>query len=281
MKNFDELKNLLRAQNICRRVAVVSPRDPSTIEAVKRAAADGFIEPVMIEDDNLQSAAERAVTLAQNGEVDMLMKGLIPSEVLLKAILRYNGGLLPQGRLLTHVGCAQIPGHNHLLIYTDAAVIPFPTQEQRIDQVKYVIQLCRALGIDEPKVSLIHCSEEVDERHFPYTGGYPEIVKMAEQGEFGPCIVDGPLDVKTSCSPESMKLKGIPSPIAGMANALVFPNIEAGNAFHKTITLFAHAILSSILMGPTVPVVLPSRADSPETKYLSLALASALGTGKV
>lgn len=281
MKNFDELKDFLREHRICRRVAIVSPRDPSTIQAVEQAASDGFIIPTLIEDDDLQQAAQRAVTMAQEGQVDMLMKGLIPSEVLLKAILRYNGGLLPKGQLLTHVGCAQIPGYDHLLIYSDAAVIPFPTHEQRIDQVRYVVRLCHALGMDYPRVSLIHCSEEVDERHFPYTGGYTEIVKMAEQGDFGRCIVGGPLDVKTSCSPESMKLKGIPSPIAGKANALIFPNIEAANSFHKTVTFFANATLASILMGPTVPVVLPSRADSPETKYLSLALATALSASRV
>ncbi|MBM6993348.1 MAG: phosphate butyryltransferase [Prevotella sp.] len=277
MKNFDELTTHLRAQHICRRVAVVSPRDASTIEAVHRAAQEGFITPLMIEDDNLQTAAERAVTLVQEGQADMLMKGLIPSEIILKAILRYNGGLLPEGRLLTHVGCAHIPGHPKLLLYTDAAVIPFPTHEQRIEQVKYIIQLCHALGIEQPRVSLIHCSEEVDERHFPYTPGYREIVKMAQDGVFGPCLVDGPLDLKTSCSPESMQVKGIHSPIAGNADALIFPNIETGNVFHKAVTLFGHATLASILLGPTVPVVLPSRADTPETKFLSLALAATLG----
>lgn len=280
MKNFDELTAHLRAENICRRVAVVSPRDPSTIEAVRRASEQGFIKPVMIDDDDLQAAAQRAVVMAQTGQVDMLMKGLIHSETMLKAILRYNGGLLPKGRLLTHVGCTQIPGHPKLFLYTDAAVLPFPTHEQRIEQVRYIVDLCHALHIEQPKVALVHCSEDVDERHFPYTAGYREIVRMADEGAFGPCIVDGPLDLKTSCSAESMQLKGIHSPIAGDADALVFPNIEAGNVFHKSVTLFSHATLASILLGPTVPVVLPSRADTPETKFLSLALAAALSAAR-
>ena len=275
-QNFNEVVTRLKRKDIRRRVAVVSPHDKSTIEAVKRASEDGFIEAVMINDDNLQAAAEQAVTMVQQGTADMIMKGLIPSEILLKAILRYNGGLLPEGHLLTHTACAHIPQHPKLLFYTDAAVIPFPTHEQRIQQVQYMTDLCHAMGIKTPKIALIHCSEEVDERHFPYTAGYTEIVERAKHGEFGQCVVDGPLDLKTSCSAESLKVKGIASPIAGDADVLIFPNIEAGNVFHKTITLFNNAKLASILLGTRVPVVLTSRADTTDTKYYSLAVAAAL-----
>lgn len=277
IKNFDEATSRLKANHICRRVAVVSPRDEYTRAAVKRAAEEGFIDPVMLEGDDLKAMAEKAVELAQAGKVDMIMKGLIPTEVLLKAVLRHNGGLLPEGAVLTHTACAQIAQHHKLLFYTDAAVIPFPTHEQRVQQVSYMARLCHAMGIEEPRISLIHCSEEVDERHFPYTGGYPKIAEMARQGEFGRCIIDGPLDLKTSLSAESLKVKGIESALEGEADALIFPDIEAGNVFHKTITLFCNAKLASILQGPRVPVVLTSRADAPDTKYYSLAVAAALG----
>ncbi|MGI6242389.1 MAG: phosphate acyltransferase [Prevotella sp.] len=277
LRDFSEIVENLRSAGIKRRVAVVSPRDKATVDAIKRASDDGFIEAVMIDDEDLQSAAETAVTLAQEGKVDMIMKGLIPSEILLKAILRFNGGLLPEGGMLTHTACACFAQYHKLLFYTDAAVIPFPTHEQRVQQVRYMADLCHAMGIEEPRISLVHCSEEVDERHFPYTAGYRKIVEMARQGDFGRCIVDGPLDLKTSCSAESLKVKGIDSPIAGDADALVFPDIECGNVFHKCITLFNNAELASLLQGPRVPVVLTSRADAPETKYYSLAVAAALG----
>ena len=106
--------------------------------------------------------------------------------------------------------------------------------------------------------------------------GYGEIKEMAAQGAFGPCIIDGPLDLKTSCSKESMAVKHIDSPIAGDADALIFPDIEAGNLFYKTITLFCQARTAGVLQGPDVPVVLPSRGDSAESKYLSLCLACLL-----
>lgn len=277
VKNLDEMVSRLRADRVCRRVAVVCPRDKSTLAAVERAAGAGFVEPIVIDHADPQRAAEEAVELAQRGEVDMLMKGLLPSEKLLRAILRHNGGLLPEGHVLTHTACAEIPAYGKLLFYTDAAVLPFPSHEQRVQQVRYMAALCRAMGVPEPRISLVHCSEEVDTRHFPYTGGYPDIAEMARRGDFGPCVVDGPLDLKTSLSAESMRVKGIDSPLGGEADALVFPDIEAANVFHKTITLFCGARPASLLQGPRVPVVLPSRADGPDTKFYSLALAAALG----
>ena len=277
LKDLDQLAELAKHNGVKYRVAVVNPNDPSTVEALQRAEADGFVEPVVVNDEsNPQAAAEAAVELVQQGKADVLMKGLIHSDTMLRAILRHNGGLLPKGNVLSHVACANVPGYDKLLLYTDAAVIPFPTHEQRVQQVGYLVRLCHALGKEEPRIALIHCVEEVNERHFPYTVGYREIVAMANEGHFGRCIVDGPLDLKTSCSPESMRIKGIDSPIGGEADGLVFPDIESGNVFHKSITLFGHATLACILQGAQVPVVLPSRADNADTKYYSLALSRLL-----
>ena len=142
--------------------------------------------------------------------------------------------------------------------------------------MRYTVDLCHSLGIEEPKISLIHCTEKVNERLFPFTPGYRDIVGMAEQGEFGKCIVDGPLDLKTSVSPESLRIKGINSPLGGEADALVFPDIESANVFYKTITLFLGVETAGTLMGTQAPVVLPSRSDSKLCKFYSLALASIL-----
>ncbi len=268
---------MLKSKGIKRRVVVVNPRDASSVEALRKAEADGFVVPVPVDDmEHPQAAAEAAVELVQAGKADVLMKGLIHSDVLLRAILRHNGGLLPKGQLLCQVGCAQIPAYHKLLFFTDAAVIPFPTHEQRVQQVAYISHLCHAMGIEEPRISLIHCVEEVNERHFPYTAGYRDIVAQAREGLFGKCLVDGPLDLKTSCSPESLRVKGIDSPLEGDADAVVFPDIESGNVFHKAVTLFGNAHLASILQGAVAPVVLPSRADDAETKYYSLAMSCLL-----
>lgn len=296
IKNFDQLINHLSERNERKRVAVVWAEDKSTQGAVLRALEVGFVEAIFVgcreqvqanndlqayadhisyvDTDDRDEAATLAVAMVREGKADILMKGLINTDNMLHAVLNKETGILPRGQVLTHVTTAQIPGYDRLLFFTDAAVIPYPTHEQRIQQVRYLSDLAHSFGVECPKVSLIHCSEKVQEKFFPFTVGYPEIAQMAKDGEFGPCIVDGPLDIKTSCNLHSMEAKGINSPIAGEADAVVFPDIEAGNVFYKTITCFAGAETAGILQGPMVPVVVPSRADSSICKFYSLAVAA-------
>lgn len=253
---------------------MVCPRDESTREAVERAREAGFVEPVMVDDDDVDVAAAKAVALVREGKADVLMKGLLNTDNLLKAVLNKETGILPKGRVLTHLTCAQIPQYERLLFMTDVAVIPYPTKEQRAEQLRYLLNLCRAMGIVEPRVALINCSEKVNEKHFPFTVEYQELIQQTKAGEFGPCIVDGPLDLKTSLSAKALHKKGIESPLEGQADGIIFPDIQAGNVFYKTITLFCQAETAAMLQGPQVPVVLTSRADSVESKFYSLALAS-------
>ena len=239
-----------------------------------RAKEAGFAEPIFVDDDDVDVAAAKAVALVREGQADVIMKGLLNTDNLLKAILNKETGILPKGRVLTHVTCAQVPGYERLIFCTDVAVIPRPTKEQREEQLRYILELCREMGIEEPRVSLINCSEQVNEKHFPHTVEYRELVAKAQAGEFGPCIVDGPLDLKTSLSAEALHKKHLESPLEGRADALIFPDIPAGNGFYKAITLFCHAETAAMLKGPQVPVVLTSRGDSPQSKFCSLALAS-------
>ncbi|HBN46937.1 MAG TPA: phosphate butyryltransferase [Prevotella sp.] len=273
IQSFEELTAHLKKRGAAKRVAVVCPDDDSTRQALAIAERDGIAAPLLFSAPNPAEAAAQAVASVRRGEADVLMKGFVNTDVLLHATLNKEAGLLRKGRVMTHIAVAQLPGYHKLLTFTDAAVIPYPTHEQRMAQVAYVAQFCHRLGIEKPRLSLIHCSEKVDAKHFPYTAGYGQIKEMAVQGAFGPCIVDGPLDLKTSCSPHSMAVKHITSPIAGDADALIFPDIEAGNLFYKTITLFCQARTAGVLQGTDVPVVLPSRGDSAESKYLSLCLA--------
>ena len=257
-----------------KRVAVICANDASTRYAVEKGQEMGFIEPVYVDGDDKDECARRAVSMVRNGEADILMKGLINTDNVLRAILNKETGILRPGHVLTHIAMAEIPKYDKLLFFTDAAVIPIPTKEQRRQQVHYVNYVCHALGIEEPRISLIHCAEKVSEKTFPYTVDYLEIIALAQSGYFGRCIIDGPLDLKTSLDSVSLREKGIHSAIGGEADALIFPDIVAGNVFYKTLTLFAYTKTAGVLQGTRCPVVLPSRSDSPESKYYSLALAA-------
>lgn len=251
------------------RVAVVCPRDASTVAAVEQAERAGFAQAILVDETDATLAAQRAVALVRSGEADALMKGLVSTDVLLRAVLDKAAGLLPAGGVLTHVAVADVAALGRLLCFSDAAVIPYPTPEQRQAQVIAVADVCRAMGIAAPRIALIHCSEKASEK-FPHTLTYRDLCAAPPVG----CTVDGPLDVRCAIDAEALAVKGISSPLEGRADALVFPDIEAANAFYKTVTALLHAPTAALLCGTTAPVVLPSRGDSPSTKLYSLALAA-------
>ena len=274
IKTLNDMIVFLQQRGDRKRVAVICPNDASTRYAVEKGKEMGFIEPIYVDGDDKDECARRAVSMVRNGEADILMKGLINTDVVLRAILDKEKGIMRPGHVLTHIAMAEIPKYEKLLFFTDAAVIPVPTKEQRRQQIHYVNYVCHALGIEEPRISLIHCAEKVSEKTFPYTTDYLEIIALAQSGYFGRCIIDGPLDLKTSLDSVSLREKGIHSAIDGQADALIFPDIVAGNVFYKTLTLFAYTKTAGILQGTQKPVVMPSRSDSPEAKYHSLALAA-------
>jgi len=296
MKTFEEMSASLRGGATRQVAAVVWPADDHTLEAVSQAVTTGIIDAVMIgareqveackllkgEEAHIRivdatdpdDAARQAVAMVRNGEAQIIMKGLINTDNLLHAVLNKETGILPRGTLLTHIAAAQIPTYDKLLLFTDAAVIPYPTHEQRIEQVRYITRVARAIGIECPRVALNHCTEKVSTKFFPFTEGYAEIIQKAKDGEFGPCIVDGPLDVKTSCDLHAMQVKKIDSPLQGASDAIIFPDIEAGNAFYKAITLFAGATTAGMLTGASAPVVVSSRGDSAASKFNSIVLAA-------
>lgn len=285
-----------RAASICGagiRVAAVCPTDRPSQAALCKAATEGIARPICfgggeaVENfcksiDGAEyrpattpaDAAREAVAAVGRGEADILMKGLVETADLLRAVLDKEMGLLPEGGTLLHVAVAEVEAYGKLLFFTDSAVIPYPTFEQRRAQIDEVAALCRAFGIDSPKVSLIHCSEHASSK-FPHTLEYATLIEEAREGGFGGGIIlDGPLDVRTSCDAVALSVKGIKSEIEGQADALIFPDIEAANVFYKTVTFFAKAATAGMLCGTSRPVVLPSRGDSAETKFYSLAMAS-------
>ena len=274
IKTLNDMIVFLQQRGDRKRVAVICANDASTRYAVEKGQEMGFIEPIYVNGDDKDECARRAVALCKSGEADILMKGLVNTDIVLRAILNKETGILRPGHVLTHIAMAEIPKYEKLLFFTDAAVIPIPTKEQRRQQVHYINYVCHALGIEEPRISLIHCAEKVSEKTFPYTKDYLDILALAQSGYFGRCITDGPLDLKTSLDSVSLREKGIHSAIDGQADALIFPDIVAGNVFYKTLTLFGYTKTAGVLQGTQCCCVLPSRADSPESKYYSLALAA-------
>lgn len=295
IKDFSDLINHLRVLPQRKRVALVCPNDSHTDYVMTRAIADGLADlllvaggkcssvarqlakdypdmvTVIVEPD-ADSAARRAVAAVRSGEADVLMKGTINTDNLLRAVLDKECGLLEKGRVLSHVSVAQIPGYGRFILFSDAAVIPRPTEEQFEAIVGYGADICRRIGIEQPKVALIHCTEKVNEK-FPHTLCYNVLKQKASAGLWGDLLMDGPMDVKTACDAESGELKGIITPVTGCADMMVFPNIESGNVFYKTISLFAKAEMAGMLCGTVAPVVVASRADTGDSKLYSLALA--------
>lgn len=294
IKDFTSLVSHLGSLESRKRIAVVCASDRNTEEAIHRALNEGFADALMIGPDDIldrfpslrnfgdrvkvipaddpDDAARKAVAAVRSGEADVLMKGLINTDNLLRAILDKENGLLPQGKVLSHITAASIPSYSKMLFFTDAAVIPFPSFEQRVAMVGYVADACRSFGVERPDIALIHCNEKIHPR-FPVTLDYEKITRMASEGYFGDAVVAGPLDVKTACDSSAAAIKGIDSPVVGMSDALVFPDIEAANVFYKTITLFSGAVTAGVLCGTSAPVVIPSRSDSAESKFCALAVA--------
>lgn len=272
IQTFQQLKERVIANSKSYRIVAVKPDDEASKTALQRVKDEGLAEVVIVDNNIPEEAAQEAVAIIRNGEGDVLMKGLIGTDQVLRAILNKEHGLLPPGRVLTHISAFQLPDYPKMLFVTDVAVIPYPTQEQRIEQIRYATDICRRMGISQPRVALLHCAEHGG-KQFPFVDGYADIKRMAEAGDFGPCLVDGPMDLKTACSAEALRIKQMTSPLEGESDILVMPDIEAGNTFYKAMTLFTPAESAGLLVGATAPVVIPSRGDDATSKYNSILFA--------
>ena len=274
IKDFSELTQRLKNGKCCRVVAIEAIDDHSK-EAIEKAESEGWAQVTNIHLSTVEESAAEAVRMIHRGEAEVVMKGILNTDVLLRAIINKDNreeGLLPMGNVLSHVSAMRIPAYHKMLFMSDAAVIPYPTFEQRIAMIRYVIRLCNLYGIEQPRIALIHCTEKVSPK-FPITLDYQKIVEMCQAGEFGNAIIDGPSDLKCAVDKESADIKGIHSPLEGNADAVIMPDIEAANVYYKAITAFTDTRLAVGLQGTSCPVTLTSRADSAETKYNSLAMA--------
>lgn len=248
----------------------VGAPDKITAAAAEAQADITGIEIVAVPDH--RAAALRAVALIHEGRGRALMKGHLHTDQMLHAILKKEGGLRTNRRL-SHVYVMDVPGRDHLLFVTDAAINIAPDLECKVSIVQNAIDLARALGVQTPKVGILSAVETVT-ASIPSTLDAAILSKMAERGQITGGVVDGPLAMDNAVDPGAARSKGLTGLVAGQADILVAPNLEAGNMIAKELTFLAHAEAAGVVMGAQVPVILTSRADSDSARLASCAVAA-------
>ncbi|MCI1640711.1 MAG: phosphate butyryltransferase [Bacteroidales bacterium] len=292
--SFDDLFAELKAKKVCKKVVAAWAVDAHTIGALSKAVDMGFVNAVLVGDkktigevcsrDGIEiskftivdnpvelAAVSQAVKMVHDGDGDVLMKGLCSTDKFLRAILNKETGLLPPKGLLSHVGVINTPRYHKLIFMTDMAVIPLPDLKQKMKMTNYVVKVARSFGIEKPKVAFMAASEQVL-ASMPACLEAAALAKMAERGQIKGCIADGPLALDVAIDKSSADIKHLESAVAGDADCLVFPNIEAANIFWKTNSKLADGVRQAgMLVGTTVPCVLASRADTVDVKLNSIA----------
>ncbi|HNS52411.1 MAG TPA: bifunctional enoyl-CoA hydratase/phosphate acetyltransferase [Anaerolineae bacterium] len=217
-----------------------------------------------------REAAYEVMRLVSQGQADIAMKGKVETSDYLRAALSKELGLRT-GRLFTHVAAFEIPGFDRLMFISDAGVVVAPDLEQKVQIVQNAIYVAHALGISLPRVAVLAATEVVNPK-VPATLDAANLSKMADRGQIQGGLVDGPLALDNAISPESARIKGIKSEVAGYADILVTPDIEAGNVLAKAITYFAEGKMAGVVVGARCPLIVASRSDTREAKLVSLAL---------
>ncbi|MGG0187038.1 phosphate butyryltransferase [Bacillus rhizoplanae] len=218
-------------------------------------------------------AAELAVKAVRGGEADVLMKGNIPTASILKAVLNKEWGLR-KGGVLSHVAAFEVPNYDRFIIVTDVAMNIAPDVQQKAAIAQNAVEVAQAIGVELPKVAPIAAVEVVNPA-MQATIDAAMLTQMNRRGQIKNCIIDGPLALDIAVSQIAAEHKGIQSDVAGKADILLVPTIDAGNVLYKSLVYFANAKVGAIIAGAKAPIVLTSRSDSAETKVYSLALAVA------
>lgn len=251
---------------------LVGPK--SRITALAKEIGIDLDQTEIIDVPHSVAAAEKAVELVREGKAELLMKGSLHSDELLSAVARRDGGLRT-GRRISHVFIMDVPTHAQTLFITDAAVNIAPDLMAKRDITQNAIDLYVALGLGIPKVAILSAVETVNPG-IPSTIEAAALCKMAERGQITGGILDGPLAFDNAISLEAARIKGIKSPVAGQAQILVVPDLEAGNMLAKNLTFLSGADAAGIVLGARVPVILTSRADNVRTRLASCAVAGLL-----
>jgi len=277
--------------------AVAHPCDESSLRAAVEAARAGLIAPILVgprariesvahkhgldvagfeivDAAHSEAAAAAAVALVRAGRAEALMKGSLHTDELMGAVVRRETGLRT-ARRISHCFLMDVPGHAQALIITDAAINIAPSLQEKVDIVQNAIDLAHDLGVTDVRVAILSAMETVHP-DVPSTIEAAALCKMADRGQIRGAVLDGPLALDNAISLEAAQIKKIDSPVAGRANVLVVPDLEAGNMLAKSLTFLAGADAAGIVLGARVPIILTSRADSVMSRLASCAVASLL-----
>lgn len=293
---FTKFDDLFKQQKTDRKKLVIAAgQDENSLEAAYTAHQNGIIELIctgdkeeilkiakesnldfsaieIIDEKDKGKAVEKAVKLINDSKAQILMKGNVTTSVLLKGVLNKEWGLRT-GKLLSHFSIFEIAAYHKLLTITDVAMNIAPTLSEKVAIIDNAVTYLAKIGIKNPKVAIVSAVESVKEA-MPSTLDAAVLSKMAERGQIRNCTIDGPLAFDNAISKESAEHKGIKSDVAGDADVLIMPSIEAGNILYKTLGFFTSSKLAAVILGAEAPIVLTSRADSEEAKLYSIYLAA-------
>ncbi len=245
--------------------------DPARIQAAAKALEADISVFTIVPVSDPHAAAAKAVAMVLDGHANAVMKGEIHSDALLAEVVKKDGGLRTHVRI-SHVFAMDVPTLDEILYISDAAINIAPDLMTKVDIVQNAVDLARACGIDKPRVGVLSAVETINPA-MPSTLDAAILSKMAERGQIKGAIVDGPLAMDNAIDLEAARTKGIVSLVAGQANVLIVPNIEAGNMLAKELTFVARAEAAGLVVGAKAPVMLTSRADNDRARLASCALA--------
>jgi len=283
------------------KTAIAHPCDDASLQSAVEAARLHLIEPILVgpsarvrsiaaeagydisgmqlvDAAHSHDSAAKAVALVTAGRTEALMKGSLHTDELMAAVVSHEAGIRT-ARRISHCFIMDVPGHADALIITDAAINIAPTLDEKVDIVQNAIDLAHALGVPEVRVAVLSALETVTAK-VPSTIEAAALCKMADRGQITGALIDGPLALDNAISPEAAAIKHIASPVAGRANVLVVPDLEAGNMLAKSLSFLAHADAAGIVLGARVPIILTSRADSLLTRLASCAVAVLLAAAR-
>ena len=295
IKNFTQLVDQVKSSTN-RKISVAVAQDEDVLEALQRAKRANLADAILVGDQKKISqialkskinierfelvdvreekkAVTVAIELIRNGKADILMKGLCSTATLMKAVLDKERGLRQPG-LLSHLGIFEIQSYPKLILMSDAALNIAPNLDDKLEIINNAVYVAKKLGISKPKVAIITAVEKINPEKMPATADAAILAKMSERGQISGSVIDGPLALDNAFSKKSCQIKGIQSQVGGVADIAIVPNIEAGNVFYKLMSYLAGARTAGIIIGAKVPIVLTSRADSDDTKFLSIATAA-------
>jgi len=296
LKSLNDIVELAKAKEK-RRLAVAAAADRPVLEAVKNAHEAGIIIPILVgnrveiekiskeikfdltnieiyEEDDPAKASVKAVALIKEGKAEILMKGLVSTAPLLKAVLDKDNGLR-KGATLSHFALIESPYYHKLIGVTDAAMNIAPEFNEKVDIVTNAVEVFHRLGNKNPKVAIIGPLEIVNPK-IESTSHAAMLTVMNSRGQIKGCIIDGPFAIDNAVSKEAAEHKGIHSEVAGDADILVTPELNSGNVLYKTLMFLGGCTSAAVIMGAKVPIVLTSRADTDKSKMMSIALAAAM-----